>query len=434
MQASTTYSTALRAYLASHVTNMFREVGDPFAYPFLVPGSVYANSLWDWDSWLSNVALHQVVQDQGNEATRIQLRRHGQGSVLNFLAWGEADGWLPIEVTRGMSIAALKPADIHAHNMHKPVLAQHAAFLTRQEGGDVAWLRESFPVLQAFLATYQQYHRHQPTGLYFWQTDERIGVDNDPGVFYRPPRSSGNIYLNTLMVQELAAMVYLCNCFHLPETAQQYQEEHDHLVQAIQAQCWDERDGFFYSVDLNLLPIDPAQQLHSGAPRHWASLLQRISIWTGFLPLWAGIATPAQAERMVAEHYRNPRTFLAPAGVRSLGRTEKMYSLAPTNNPSNWLGPIWGIVNYLVFRGLVRYRYTADARDLAEKTVALFGRDLAESGTLHEFYDPETGAPLLNPGFHNWNFLVANILAWLEQRPIVSEFAAEEAASTETLA
>src|SRR5579859_5821718 len=114
MQASTAYSTALRAYLANHATAMFREGGDPFVYPFLAPGSVYDDNLWDWDSWLSDVALHQVVQDQDNVATRAQLRRHGQGSVLNFLAWGEADGWLPIEVTRGISIAALKPADIHA--------------------------------------------------------------------------------------------------------------------------------------------------------------------------------------------------------------------------------------------------------------------------------------------------------------------------------
>lgn len=92
MQATTAYSTALRAYLASHATDMFREAGGPFAYPFLAPGSVYADNLWDWDSWLSDVALHQVVRDQGNVATRTQLRRHGQGLVLNFLAG--RGGWV----------------------------------------------------------------------------------------------------------------------------------------------------------------------------------------------------------------------------------------------------------------------------------------------------------------------------------------------------
>ena len=35
-------------------------------YPFLTPGSnQYDNVLWDWDSWLSNVALGQILSDVG---------------------------------------------------------------------------------------------------------------------------------------------------------------------------------------------------------------------------------------------------------------------------------------------------------------------------------------------------------------------------------
>ena len=101
---------------------------------------------------------------------------------------------------------------------------------------------------------------------------------------------------------------------------------------------------------------------------------------------------------------------------------EKMYNLRASGNPSSWLGPIWGISNYLVFRGLVRYGQTEDARELAEKTIALFGADLEKSGALHEYYQPENGAPLLNIGFQNWNFLVLNMIAWLEGTPVIEEF------------
>jgi len=41
---------------------------------------------------------------------------------------------------------------------------------------------------------------------------------------------------------------------------------------------------------------------------------------------------------------------------------------------------------------------------------------------LHEFYNPDTGDPIMTKGFQNWNFLVLNMIAWLEGRVVVSEF------------
>lgn len=162
--------------------------------------------------------------------------------------------------------------------------------------------------------------------------------------------------------------------------------------------------------------------LHCGYPPDWDCLIQRIGVWSGFLALWAGIATPEQAQRVALEHYRNEKTFGAAYGVRTLSRLEKMYNVRPMGNPSSWLGPVWGVSNYLTWRGLVNYGLNDDARDLAEKTVKLFGRDLERFGDLHEYYQPDNGEPILNRGFHNWNFLVLNMLAWLEGKPVVTEF------------
>ena len=126
------------------------------------------------------------------------------------------------------------------------------------------------------------------------------------------------------------------------------------------------------------------------------------------------LATPEQAERMAAR-YRDERTFFAPYGVRTLSKMEKMYAVLKSGNPSCWLGPIWGISNYMVFDGLVRYGYTEDAKDLAEKTVRLFGKDIEACGELHEYYDPETGLGVNNPGFQNWNLLSVNMFEWLRE-------------------
>lgn len=426
------YIPAIREAVYRDYQGMFRPEGGAFKYPFLAPGSAqYADVLWDWDSWLSDVALRQVLLEKGTPEDRTKALRHEQGCVLNYLNYGSMDGWVPIIIKRNSGtrneIKAVE--NINETNMHKPCLAQHAAFLTKLNGGDAEWLRDKFQVLQAFVSRYENNQRHKATGLYFWINDSAIGVDNDPCTFMRPPRSSGSIFLNCLMYKELLALSYLCDRLNQGEIAVQYRRDADELKTAIQRHCWDERDGFFYSVDLNLTVFepkpfggDPKFILHAGNPRHYDCLIQRIDVWSGFLAMWAGIATPEQAQRMVAEHYKNTRTFNAPYGVRTLSKLEKMYDLRASANPSLWTGPIWGISNYMVFTGLVDYGFKTEARELAQKTFVLFGRDLERFGALHEYYLPETGEPVLNKGFQNWNYLVLNMAAWYEGKEAVREY------------
>ena len=69
-----------------------------------------------------------------------------------------------------------------------------------------------------------------------------------------------------------------------------------------------------------------------------------------------------------------------------------------------------------------KYGFDEEARSLAEKTVLLFGRDLEQNGCLHEYYYPDTCEPIVTHGFENWNYLVLNMIAWLENRPFVDTF------------
>jgi putative isomerase len=232
------------------------------------------------------------------------------------------------------------------------------------------------------------------------------------------------------MYKELLAMVYLAERLNLSETGKEFASNAEELKKAVLEHCWDDRDGFFYSTDLNLRTVENREDntlgkkfiIHSGYPRDYDCLIQRIGVWSGFLALWAGIAADEQAHRIVKEHYSNSETFNSPSGVRTLSKMEKMYSMRASANPSNWRGPVWGISNYMVFRGLADYGYTDEARELAEKTVMLFGKDFEKNGALHEYYEPETGEPILNKGFQNWNYLVLNMVAWLEGNKVIKEF------------
>ena len=427
------YCKLIKQHVYSDYKKMYRQpTGGALIYPYLTPGSnQYAAVLWDWDSWLSNVALRQTLNDVGTTDDRNEAFKYEQGCVLNYLAYTSVeDGYMPMVIDSESDPNKIKPKNIYETNMHKPCLAQHAAFLVKQANGNAEWIRKDYPRLEAFIKNYHDHHRHSETGLYYWQDDLAIGVDNDPSTFFRPKASSASIYLNCLMYKELLAMSYLAKQLRLNEAESRYTVMADSLRDAVREWCWDEKDGMYYSVDLNLVKYTGEEQiifgkpfvLHKGAPRSYPCLIQRIGCWSGFMTMWAGIATQEQARRMVKENLLDDRTFWAPYGVRTLSKLEKMYNVRATNNPSNWQGPVWGVSNYMVFRGLADYGLNNEARMIAEKTITLFGSDLKKEGALHEYYDPDTGKPIMNKGFQNWNYLVLNMIAWIEGRNVIREF------------
>ncbi len=415
--SSLPYAENLRRFCMEHAENMMCDPEGIIQYPYLVPGSkFYATTLWDWDSWLANVALRQIGLEQSEFADRLKPYEHG--CIQNFAAHTKENGYMPIMIEKDDNVRFIEPNGNQWSNMHKPILAQHAAMVyTSADPLPEACLDK----LVLYLNAYETHFRHAETGLFFWQDDLAIGVDNDPCTYFRPRQSSGSILMNSFMYREYLAMGTLYEAVGNMTEGMAWKRRADKLKDIINRHCYDERDGAYYSVDLNLLPINPAHMLHSGAPRHWHCLIMRLDVWSGILPLWAGVAETNQAEAMV-QKITDPSTFWANYGVRSLSAKEKMYNLAASNNPSNWLGPVWGVSNYLTWRAMQKYGFENQAAELAEKTVRLLGRDLEHTGTLHEYYHPDTGEGVLTPNFINWNALVLQMLAWLEGRPVAYEF------------
>ncbi len=400
------YEKIIVDYAKNSYKKMFRSKGGNLNHNFIVPGPCYNQELWDWDSWLTDIALREIAEED--------ITEYEKGCVLNFLENVREDGWTPVVIMPDKMMPPFDASDIiqgHTPNPHKPCLAQHARFIIEQIG-DALWLEDRFANLEKYLDFYFKNCYHTETGLYYFLDDTAIGVDNDPCVFYRPFKSSASIYLNCLMYKELIDTAFIAES--LGKDSKKYTEKAEALKNAIREHCYDERDGFYYSVDINLLPIDLEKFLHSGSPRHWNCLIQRIDVWTGMMPLWNGIATNEQAERIVKK-YLDDRTFYAPYGIRSLSKLEKMYTVRISGNPSCWLGPIWGIANYMTFLGLLNYGYTELAKEICEKTIEMFGKDIEENGEMHEYYDPETGKGVHNKGFQSWNLLVVNMIKWYKK-------------------
>jgi glycogen debranching enzyme len=138
--------------------------------------------------------------------------------------------------------------------------------------------------------------------------------------------------------------------------------------EAFDARFWDDARGLYLDYDV----------------RQHAPI--RVNANVAFAPLFAGLASPAQAARLVAEHFENPAEYAPDADSRfrlpSIAKNEPGYS--PRRY---WCGPIWIQVNWIIAEGLRRYGYNAHAETLVQDSLAL----IAQSG-MREYYDPRDGS------------------------------------------
>lgn len=405
----------LKDYLLKNAARVFKEPTGDLHYPFIDPGSGYEGELWDWDSYFTAkgicemFSLYSENELRAAGLTRERAALYMKGSVLNFFAAQEADGYVPIMAAGG----GLFKGYFHAEhekgtplNQHKPFLCQ-AALQAAKFCGDDTWIDTK--KLASYLAYYERNQFDPVSGLYFWQDDIMIGIDNNPTVFYRQPRSCADIYLNSLLVLEYESFAEILR--RKGEDDSWTRERTNALKQAIEREMWDERDGIYYSQDIAFYQTERKIgdfSFHEGLAPSWNTLPLKVRFWGCFLPLYAGVCAPERAVRL-CEHFSDKNVF-AKFGIRTLARNEKMYNLEKSSNPSNWLGAIWVIANYLVYEGLKRYRQNELAEKLKQSTCELLENSLHQYGDLYESYQPDTGEPNLHAGFLSWNLLAAELL------------------------
>ncbi|MCW5549588.1 MAG: hypothetical protein KIT44_11550 [Opitutaceae bacterium] len=398
----------LAHYFLGAAKNIFRAPEGCLRHPYLVPGGLYANQLWDWDSYWMVKGLRAAAEHAGDDFREI-LTRHALGSWKNLMENQTANGAIPLLLEpQRPDVFDCARAD-GTHNQAKPVLAQFALELADMTG-DFQWLAPYFDGLTRFLARWQTVYDGNGTGLIVWGSDLADGTDNDPAIFGRPEFASAGLLLNCFFAADLAAAAEIARRLGRGDDATRLEAQARRVGESIRRECWDPIDAFFYTVDVQCrdqrdryIPAD----FPRGMDMTWRSLPLKLKGSSGFAPLWAGIASPEQARAMIERHWQAGDVLNARWGVRTLASNERMYSTeGNTSNPSNWLGPVWVISNFMTWEGLRRYGFTREAAALAEKTRALLAQDLAQTGMVHECYHPDTGAPNFNGGFLSWNPLV----------------------------
>ncbi|BBN15706.1 mannosylglycerate hydrolase [Marchantia polymorpha subsp. ruderalis] len=147
-------------------------------------------------------------------------------------------------------------------------------------------------------------------------------------------------------------------------------------------QLWDEDAGLFKCQDQLTGKLDDA------------------ATSAAFLPLFAGVASKEQAAKLA----ENLKQWLdkVPFGVPSTDPRD------PRFEPLRyWRGPVWIIINWMIFNGLRHYGYDDLAQRIYDDSVAL-----TSNAGLREYFDPQTGD---GAGGELFSWTAAMCLAWLDR-------------------
>ncbi|MCY4286076.1 MAG: trehalase family glycosidase [Thiotrichales bacterium] len=146
---------------------------------------------------------------------------------------------------------------------------------------------------------------------------------------------------------------------------------------------------------------DPQRQVF--ANRLWSGRFVASIAPTSFYPLLAGAASPVQARALLA-WLADPGRFGGWFALPSVSRDDPAFE-----DNVYWRGRIWPPLNFLVYQGLRRYGFDAEATALARGSYALFAGPWRESRHCAENYGAKDGAVTDQPDtdtFYGWGALM----------------------------
>lgn len=305
------------------------------------PDRVPHRHMWIWDS-----AFHA----QGWKYFDAQWAKD---AVLAVFDKQRDDGFIP----HTMSPDGTKDSRM----IQPPILAWAAWDIYQQHGGE-DFLRDVLGPNVRFLEWITANMDVDGNGLCEWKKGgAESGMDNSPRFEFGEPFDA--VDLNCFIVNDYAISAAIAGALGDTAAAETYRARAESLAGRIREHLWDPERGFFLDRrnDGALIPVESP---------------------CAFMALFAGVASPEQAEALVAA-LRDPRRFGSAMPLPSIGLGD------PTYEKDMWRGPTWINYNYLAIRGLARYGYREDAARVARRTLEEIARWYETNGVIYEFYDAE---------------------------------------------
>ncbi len=264
----------------------------------------------------------------------------------------------------------------------KPFIAQ-ITLLGCLQVNDFTWARKHFINIERYLNSYYTRYDNDNNGLCFWIEAGASGMDNQHSRVPIDGTGEG-VDLNCYLYRDYLALAKIAEKLGLIDKKEIFIKKTDEIKANINKYLWDEKTGFYY--DRSEVTGD---------------LIFEKGV-SGFVPLWAGIASEEQAKRLVFEHLLNENEFWTNYPIATLSCQSKAYDQSWPLNTCSWNGPVWIPMNYMIFHGLVSYGFFDVAKILADKSFELV---YIKNSSTREFYNGDDGTGYGIDPFLGWTTL-----------------------------
>ncbi|RLE66544.1 MAG: hypothetical protein DRJ47_02410 [Thermoprotei archaeon] len=361
---------------------------DRLKHRFTMPSKYLFLHHWLWDS-----GFHSIVLSNYD----VELAK---SELLNLFLNQQEDGRIPHEVflSRKLCKAVWGIDDYVPWTTQPPVLAI-AVDRIYEVSRDLEYVKKVLPYLMRYDEWFRNKRDYDRDELISYVDylesgwDDAVRWDEAIEKYRKDPEKYKAMYgritmapveaidLNVFIYIQRKTIAKLSRILGNEEDASYYEKLAEKTREGIQRYMWDEDLGLF---------LDIYEEDHKRIP---------VKTPASFYPMFAGIATPAQAKKMV-EHLLNSKEFWTTFPLPTVSADNPKYDPKGYWRGRSWINPIW-----FVFNGLKEYGYNEVADMLLEKVLDI----MAEGPTCNENYNSATGEPLGTIDF-GWSTLILDMI------------------------
>ena len=128
---------------------------------------------------------------------------------------------------------------------------------------------------------------------------------------------------------------------------------------------------------------------------------------TNFYALFSDKVSGERVDRMMKEHFYNPKEFFGEYIIPMCGRDDPAYK-----DQEYWRGRIWAPTNFLAYIAMRHHNLDEPCKVLAEKSLNLIMKEWIEKGHVHENFNGDTGEGCdvkSSDKFYHWGGLLSYI-------------------------
>ncbi|HSX47180.1 MAG TPA: trehalase family glycosidase [Patescibacteria group bacterium] len=380
-------------------------------YSYTVPSPVSYPFQWFWDSCFHAIILSYFdINAAKSELYSLSSKQFKNGMIPHMIYWENPKKFhIP-----GVASPVIPWGTNKTSSIVQPPMLAYATWVVYEKSRDIEFLKRMLPViadLHKYLLKLRDPNKHHLAGLVH---PDESGEDNSPrfdDVLQLKAKQTidANYHRRLILVDR-----YKIQQFKIKKHMENFHWVRDVPFNAILVNALVYES--LIAGELQLLKQSSLARQHSdeiaAAMREYmldGVLMMstmghnyhhiKVKTWSIFIPLFANILTPEEANELIEKHLKNKKEFKSRFLLPTVAMDE------PSFDPNGfWRGPVWMSTNWFIFKGLLNYGYRKEANEILNDSINL----LSQHG-LREHFNPLSGEPLGAIDF-TWGGLVIDMI------------------------